>query len=341
MADTPTMPPLQMIADELYSLDPSDFVARRDAWAKQARTLKQRDLAAQIKDLRRPTVAASYLNRAVREPLESLLAFLDLGAPMREAQAALSVTELTRFGAQRRALEDAVIKDLVAMLTALDVQPSSAALDEVRQTLTAALADPDAEQVVRTGRLARSLTYAGFGPVDLDNALAAEPGATEPGATAPRDRSHLSVVRDPQASEQPRAAAEDERLAAERAARAERAERAERVLAEAQQAHTRAERAHERLTRAVERASQARAKAQVAREDAERRREQAQEELAAAQTALAAAEERLADAEGALEDADTMLGSVNRDRDEAATDLQRAADQLAEAGRSRDLDSGS
>lgn len=325
MADTPTMPPLHMIADELYSLDPGDFVARRDAWAKQARTLKQRDLAAQITALRRPSVAASYVNRAVRAPLAPLLDFLDLGEPMREAQAVMSVSELARFGVQRRALEDQVIRELEALLRAADVQPSASSLDEVRQTLTAALADPKAEQAVRSGCLARSLSYAGFGPVDLDRALAADPGAN-----APRDRSHLSLV--PDLAPDP---ASDETVDDGRR------ERAERAVAEALAAHTQAERAHDRLTRTHERARQAQVRAEAARAEAAGRRAEAQAEWEAARAALADAEERLKTADESLVAADEALAAVDQDRDDAAHELQQAADVLAEARRRRDMDAGS
>lgn len=325
MADTPTMPPLHAITDELYSLDPSEFVARRNAWAKQARTLKQRDLAAQITALRRPSVAASYLNRAIRAPLQPLLDFLDLGEPMREAQAALSVAELGQFGAQRRALEDQVITDLVALLESADVQPSPASLDEVRQTLTAALADPDAEQVVRSGCLARSLSYAGFGPVDLDQALAADPSTS-----APRDRSHLSVVPDPD-PEPAEQTNEDEA----------RRERAEQAVAEAQRSHTQAARAHDRLTRHLERVRQGQAKAQASRDEAAARRQLAQAELDDARAALSAATERLDAADQALAGADEQFALADQERDDAAHDLQQAADLLAEAERRRDMDTGS
>lgn len=341
MAENPTMPPLHVITDELYSRDPGEFVARRDAWAKQARTLKQRELAAQIKALRRPTVGASYLNRAVRAPLPALLEFLDLGEPMREAQAALSIAELGQFGARRRQLEDQVITDLVALLRDADVHPSPTSLDEVRHTLTAALADPAAEQAVRSGCLARTLSYAGFGPVDLDQALAADPGTS-----APRDRSHLSVVPDTAPDEQTPASSDAESTvtqAAEASETAERRrrERAARALAEAQQAHRSAERAHDRLTRSLERAATARTRAQKAREEAASRRAEAQAELEAARAALASAQERLERADAALDDAETTLASLEADRDESAHHLQQAADLLAEAARSHDLDPGS
>ncbi|MGA4508516.1 hypothetical protein ACQB6R_09505 [Propionibacteriaceae bacterium G1746] len=292
MSDQPTLPPLHVIADDLYSRDPAEFIARRDAWVKQARTIKRRDAADEIKALRRPSVAASYLNRAVRTPLPTLLEFLDLGGPMREAQAALSVTELAGFAAQRRALEDQVVTGLVALLADLGVQPSAASLDEVRLTLTAALADPEAEQAVRSGCLARSLSYAGFGPVDLDQAQGAPPR---------RDRSHLTLVPDlPDEAE-----------------------------AEAERTHRQAGRAHDRAVKVHERAVQAQAKAQSHRDEAAARRDQARADLEAARAALDRAQDQLDVADQRLQDADEALATADQDREDTAHALGTSADALA------------
>lgn len=326
MADTPVLPPIHAIADELYSLDPSEFTARRDAWVKQAKTLKRKEEAAQIQALRRPTVAASYLNRAIRAPLASLEDFLELGEPMREAQAALSVAELTEFGKQRRALEDAVVSDLAKLLQSEDITPSPASLDEVRSTLTAALADPDAEQAVRSGCLARTLSYAGFGPVDLDKALAADPATVAP-VKGKRDRSHLSVVPDPVDVDDP--AAPDETEDAKERAEQERQERErleeERRAAERRAMRERAERMLSRLERAQERAEAQHAKALSAQERATEARDRAQEALEEAQAALDAAEEKLSAASEATEQAATELS-------EATNELEDQRQLLADWG---------
>ena len=55
-----------MDADDLYRLAPEDFTAARDAAAKQARADGDRDGAAALKALRRPTVSAWLLNALVR-----------------------------------------------------------------------------------------------------------------------------------------------------------------------------------------------------------------------------------------------------------------------------------
>ena len=86
---------------------PSDFVARRDELAKQARGDGDRELAAAIKALRRPTVGAWYVNLASRAGLTSLRELLDLGRELRETQAAGDFAALRDLAARRGPLVDA------------------------------------------------------------------------------------------------------------------------------------------------------------------------------------------------------------------------------------------
>lgn len=161
------------VVDALFAGDPSTFVADRDAAAKAARAAGDRESASRIKALRRPSVAAWYVNVAARSSLVSLREWLALGASLREAQERLDMAEVRRLGAGRAGLENRVVRDLAAHLATLGTAASPAALDEVRATLRAALADPAASALVASGRLERALTYGGFGEVDLSAALAA------------------------------------------------------------------------------------------------------------------------------------------------------------------------
>lgn len=159
--------------DALYAGDPAAFVAARDALAKELRAGGDRETAARVKALRRPSVAAWYVNIAARASLVSLREWLALGASMREAQAGLDMAAVRSLSAGRAALENRVIRDLTAHLRTLGASVSAPALDEVRGTLRAALADAAAAELVASGRLERALSYGGFGEVDLSAALAA------------------------------------------------------------------------------------------------------------------------------------------------------------------------
>ncbi|MDO5534655.1 MAG: gamma-glutamyltransferase family protein, partial [Propionibacteriaceae bacterium] len=123
-------------------------------------------------------MAAWYVNLAARASLVSLREWLALGTDLRAAQSAWDAVRVKELSAGRTALESRVVRDLTAHLGALGVPVSASAMDEVRATLRAALASQDAADAVAAGCLSRSLTYGGFGEVDLSAALAAM--ASEP-----------------------------------------------------------------------------------------------------------------------------------------------------------------
>ena len=178
------------IADELYAGDPAEFVARRDALVKQARADKDRALADALKALRRPTFGAWYVNVASRARLTSLVEFLKLGRQLRAAQSALDFKTVVALGPRRAELERRVLSDLTAHLAHLGITASPAGLEEVRSTLRASLSDADASAAVEAGRLDRPLAYGDLGSalgaaaesfgysvvVDADNGLETPPG---------------------------------------------------------------------------------------------------------------------------------------------------------------------
>lgn len=160
------------VADELYALAPADFTAARDERARQVRAAGQRDEAAAIKKLARPTASAWLVNQLARTVPEQMIRLYELGEELQEAQRALAGDRLRELSVQRRQ----VVNDLLAAASDLagrtDQSASGAVLGEVRATLEAALADAGARAAVRSGRLTKSLAYAGLGDVDLTAALA-------------------------------------------------------------------------------------------------------------------------------------------------------------------------
>lgn len=151
------------IADELYGLDPNEFIAARDEHVAQARKAGDRDTAAAIGKLRKPTVAAWLVNLLARDRADELAALLDLGGALRTAQRRLSGSDLRKLSGQRRQAVGALEREAGRLAVAHGRRVSEAALREVGQTLNAALADPDIEERVRSGRLETSLEYSGFG----------------------------------------------------------------------------------------------------------------------------------------------------------------------------------
>ncbi len=295
-------------ADELYGADPAGFVARRTELVKQARAAKDRDLATQIGALRRPTVGAWYVNVLARSSATELDSLLDLGATMRDAQAELDMATVASLLPERRDRERAALKRLEQVLDGAGVTPSPAALAEVGGTLTAAVADPAAAAAVRSGCLARSLVYAGFGEVDLSDAVGAEleawvdRRAAERGTVIADDADeldeeaappHLVLVPDSEPDEPEGPESDDEEAAAEQA------------VAAAQKALDRV-RAKQRLDQAVRDLTAATKRQSAAEEE----REEAQREVDATGLAYAQAQERLRTAEGAEAEAARVLAEL-------------------------------
>jgi hypothetical protein len=218
------------VADELYALTPVQFTAARDERARQVRAAGQRDEAAAIKKLPRPTASAWLVNQLGRAAPDRMARLYELGAELEEAQRTLAGDRLRELSVQRRQ----VINDLLSVASDLagqaDQPASAAVLGEVRATLEAALADANARAAVRSGRLTKSLAYAGLGEVDLTAAMAVPAApragkgsgqvASETGAAASRGRGGSAGGRGSAAA---RLSAADRGSAAERAADAVRA----------------------------------------------------------------------------------------------------------------------
>jgi hypothetical protein len=197
-------------ADELYALPPADFIAARDERARQARADGRRDEAAAIKKLARPTVSAWLVNQLVREAPAPMGRLFEVGESLQEAQRELAGERLRELSGRRRQVLAELLPEAGRLAGRAGHAMSAGVLDEVRATLEAAVADAGARAAVQSGRLAKSLTYAGLGEVDPTAALAVTPPA-RPGKPAARAGR--------------RARAEPADAEAERAAAAQQAER--------------------------------------------------------------------------------------------------------------------
>ncbi len=98
--------PLLELADELYALPLGDFTPARDALVKEHKADKE--LAARLKALKKPSLAAWVVNLLVRRDAAQVEQVLGVGAALREAQANLDGEELRALTRQRRQLTAAV-----------------------------------------------------------------------------------------------------------------------------------------------------------------------------------------------------------------------------------------
>jgi chromosome segregation ATPase len=172
----------QEVARELYTADPAGFTPARDRQAAAAQELGAQELAAQIKKLRKPTTAAWAVNLLAAHEHRELAALLDLGDRLRSAQRELRGDDLRSLAAERtRLLRE--LTDRAAALAQEHGHPlAEPARQQVEQTLTAALSDPEAGRDVQAATLAKPLEYSGFGLDELA-AAAIRRTATKPKPT--------------------------------------------------------------------------------------------------------------------------------------------------------------
>ena len=74
--------------DRLYALPLNEFTAARDEIAKQLRDEGERELADQVKGLRKPSVAVWLVNRLARERQVDVKRLVKAGEALAKAQAA-------------------------------------------------------------------------------------------------------------------------------------------------------------------------------------------------------------------------------------------------------------
>ena len=274
-------------AAALYALPPEEFVGARTRLVKQARTAGDKALASEIGALRKPTRTAWLVNALAREEPDAVGALLDLGDELRAAQEQRDGATLRALSARRRREIDALVKQATTLGRDAGHPPTEATVNEVAQTLQAALGDPAVAEQVRGGRLAGAAVYGGFGgPAEGDGPggddLAAMLAASMPAAknkTSAKDEDE-EAARQRREAEERTAALEQARDEA-RAAFDEAQDAADRATEEADHRAEGVDRLKGELAAAEDAEREARAVARTAREEVRTRRTAADEAEAA------------------------------------------------------------
>jgi hypothetical protein len=256
------------VADDLYRLDPSEFVAARDSLARRLRADGQRDDAARVAKLRRPSAAAWALNQAAREHPDLLDTALRAGRELRDAtEAALGgdASGLRAASAAERAASDRLISMAAGYLGG----GAGAAQQRLAGTLRAAVIDDQVADELRRGVLSTDHESPAFGfatGVELGPPPAPAPRDEAVGATTGRSAAKRTDAKHDAAA----------RKAAERQAAEER-----RRVAERRRELARLERPAERLALAADAAEaaavDARASADAAQQELEEARRRSDE----------------------------------------------------------------
>jgi len=243
-------------ADALYALPLDRFTAERDALAKALKADGDKDAAAEVKRLAKPTQAAWAVNAAIREDPQAAQALVEAARTLADAQQELL------GGGDASALRAAATQAREAVDALLDAAPArGAAVDKVRATLHAATVDPEVLEEVAAGRVLRERAASGFGGLE---------GVTPAKATATAKTKAKPKSGKPAKSAAPAKPKRDEHRRREKLRRAKEAEaQAEHELSGAQAALDQIESALVQRRKEV-RDAEARVK------DARRRRERAE-----------------------------------------------------------------
>ncbi len=283
------------IADELYGLPMNDFTPARDAKAKE---LKGTELAGPVKALKKPSLAAWVVNMLVRHETEQVDQVLAVGAALRDAATSLDGPELRELTKQRRQLTNAVTARARGVASSLGVKVTQSVADQVEDSLTAAMLDPDCAKALRSGLLVSAMAAPGVGESTAGAAVAL-PAALGFSATsapaAPSGRPDLKVVPDPDADAKKLAAAE---AALEAASSAEKAARA--TYDEADGAVTELEARTLQLQAEIDELKRRLVELEESAEEVDEELDEAEEARTEARTALRKAEQAREQAESAV-----------------------------------------
>ncbi|SEF10481.1 hypothetical protein [Jiangella alba] len=313
-------------ADELYALPPDEFVEARNTLAKRLKSEGAGDVAARVKALRKPTVAAWLTNQLVRQHGDDIHALADLGERMRRAMSAMDGAALRELTAERKKQVDGLLKAARKVAAGAGQKAGPDLIEAVAASLDAAIADPRAAEVLRAARLSHGLEHVGFGSVE-DDGEAAEVISLSEARVARGQR--LETTRRPRATPAATAEAEPAGEAADSAAETAGAAGA---AAEPEPAgdHARAEHELEQAEAAVDAAEEQVDDAEAALDDQRQRLERAQEaverlteELAAARRELEQARDDVGSAEDDVETARRASEAARRRRREAKQALSR------------------
>jgi hypothetical protein len=168
MAMTPALAMPKLLdkqIDRLYSLPLEAFTRARDELVKGLHTSGDREGAARVRQLVKPTVAAWTVNQLARRNERELRALFSAVDSVREAQAAAleggpGATVREASEAEREALTG--LADAAREILQHHERPRHAVVDRVIATLRAGAADPESRRLVEAGRLSRELDPLGF-----------------------------------------------------------------------------------------------------------------------------------------------------------------------------------
>lgn len=187
------MDELTRIADQLYAGSADAFTEARNAAAKDC---GEKSLAARVKKLKKPSVAAWAVNLLVRRESEQIDSVLELAGSLRAAAEALDGDELRALTRQRRQLTNALATTARSLARDAGVRLTGPVVDQVEGMLNAAMLDPVAAEAIRTGRVVTAFTSTGLSELDVASVVAV-PDALDVRATPVEAGAEDAVASEP------------------------------------------------------------------------------------------------------------------------------------------------
>jgi hypothetical protein len=166
--------------DELYRGAPEEFTSARNRLAAKLKAAVGAEAAANVKRLKRPTQAASVVNRLSLDHPDETKALLDAGDRLRNVQSRLGAAGAGERLREAIRGERAAFERLLELARQMEPRPSATTLERVSETLRAAGADEEVAGLVRTGRMERERRAFGV----------------TPGPTPARSRAHTKPTED-------------------------------------------------------------------------------------------------------------------------------------------------
>jgi hypothetical protein len=146
---------LEQRLDELYRGAPEDFTSARNDLASDLKAHGGAEAAAEVKRLKRPTRAASVVNRLSLEHPDETKALLDAADRLRGVQSRLGTAGAGDRLREAARVEREAFERLIELARHIGPRVSAETLERVGETLRAAASDEDVARLVRTGRLDR------------------------------------------------------------------------------------------------------------------------------------------------------------------------------------------
>jgi hypothetical protein len=169
--------------DRLYELPLGEFTAARDGAVKQLRAEGRRDLADQVKQLRKPAVAVWIVNRLAHERALDVQRLLKAGEALTKSQVEAARGNAPERFTQARREEQRALERLADAARELAEREALGAsgIERAIQTLRAASLTAEGRKLLKRGRLTEELEPPGF------DALSTAPMRTK-GPAKPTER---------------------------------------------------------------------------------------------------------------------------------------------------------